>query len=170
MCVDWHMVYNFGSSVYGVIYRSSCQTDASWTFWSYLINKQLFDEIIFCGRITALQWRHDDSVFCSLEYVRHTCTHVLQCKCMICVFLFSRRANLWRGEPVRRRVRQWATSAQCHTVKNSGAGSTRDQTLRYKPATPSLPRLREQDFGEVQRDGLHLTRCHRWKQTTGHDA
>lgn len=86
------------------------------------------------------------------------------------VSLFSRRANLWRGEPVRRRVRQWATPAQRHTVKNSGAGPARDQTLRHKPATASFPRLRQQDFSEVQRDGLHLTRCHRWKQTTGHDA
>lgn len=98
------------------------------------------------------------------------CTHFMQSKYMSFVPSFSCRAKLWRGEPARRCVRQWATPAQCHTAKNSGVGPAGDKTLRYKPATPSLPRLREQDSGEVQRDGFHLTRCHRWKQTESHDA
>lgn len=84
--------------------------------------------------------------------------------------LFVSRANLRRGEPAWRRFRQWATPAQCHPVENRGAGAARDQTLRHKPAAASLSRLREQDLSEIQRDWLHIARCHRWKQAPGHDA
>lgn len=167
------MLYNFATSVYGVNYRSWPVSSWGWTFWSCLLiinaySIALWNYIVWQNMCITVTTR-GDYIWCII-HVRNTCVLTSCSVNMWFVSLLSRRANLWRGEPVRRRVRQWATPAQRHTVKNSGAGSARDQTLRYKPATPSLPRLREQDFGEVQRDGLHLTRCHRWKQTTGHDA
>lgn len=81
-----------------------------------------------------------------------------------------RRANLWRGEPTGRCVREWKTPAQRHSSENSGAGPAGDQTLRYKPAAARLARLREQDPGAVQRNGLHFTGRNRRQQTSSHDA
>ena len=56
----------------------------------------------------------------------------------------------WRGESVRRGVRERAALAGCGQAEDSGAGPSRRAPMRHLPPAPGQPRLRQQDLGQVR--------------------
>ena len=87
----------------------------------------------------------------------------------LCLF-HGARTGLRRGEPTRGSIRQRQTAAQRHPPADRGAGPAGHQAVRHQQAAAGLPRLRQQDPGPLQRDGLHPPGGHRGQQAAGHHA